>query len=139
MNSDAAQHTIGERIAAIRTAKGLSQADLARAAGLTRSAISQVESGMTKSPSAENVFRIADALGVDARELTFGPGGKPASIEHQIADLLQMLPDDIKQEPLDFTMYKIEKSEGLIASEQMGRYLTMIGKIRDDMAKKRGK
>lgn len=63
---------IGERIAEARKASKLSQEALGAKVGLTKSAISQIENGSTKNPRPENVFNIADALGVDPRQLVFG-------------------------------------------------------------------
>jgi transcriptional regulator with XRE-family HTH domain len=47
----------------------MTQADLARAAGVTRGAVSQIEDGKTKSPSFATGVRIAYALGVEPAEL----------------------------------------------------------------------
>lgn len=47
-------------------------ASLAKAAGITVSALSQIELGQTKFPRAETLFLLADALDVEARWLVFG-------------------------------------------------------------------
>jgi transcriptional regulator with XRE-family HTH domain len=52
---------IGARIKHLRQINGLSQADLAERAGLTKGAISQVERNLT-SPSVANLFEILSAL-----------------------------------------------------------------------------
>jgi transcriptional regulator with XRE-family HTH domain len=52
---------IGARIKHLRQINGLSQADLAERAGLTKGAISQVERDLT-SPSVANLFEILSAL-----------------------------------------------------------------------------
>jgi len=52
-----------ERLRKARQDKGLSQADLAKKASLQPSAVSHFETG-TRSPSFENLRRLADALGV---------------------------------------------------------------------------
>jgi transcriptional regulator with XRE-family HTH domain len=129
--------TIGDRISAMRIEKRLSQAELGRQAGVTRSAIAQLESGLSKSPSAENVLRIADALGVDARYLTFGADGPPPAPEQLLADMLTLIPAEQRQEAMDFTLYKIEKSEAFIASEKLPVYLTMMEKMKQDLAAKK--
>lgn len=64
--------TVGDRIKHARESKGLDQAPLAKAAGITVSALSQIETGVTKSPRPETLFKIADALGTEARFLVFG-------------------------------------------------------------------
>lgn len=52
-----------------RCALGLSQQDLATAAGLSRPAISLIEAGLRPSPRAESLARIAAALGCTELEL----------------------------------------------------------------------
>lgn len=64
--------TVGDRIGEQRRAKGLDQGPLAKAAEITVSALSQIENNVTRQPKPETLFKIADALGVDARYLVFG-------------------------------------------------------------------
>ena len=64
--------TIGQRIRAAREAKALDQKPLAKAARITVSALSQIETGATKNPKPQHIFAIADALDVEARYLVFG-------------------------------------------------------------------
>jgi len=56
--------TIGERLKQARIKAGMNQSELARLAKLTPSAISQIESGLSKKPDAINLLKIARALGV---------------------------------------------------------------------------
>ena len=67
-----APSSVGERIAFARKMKGLDQEPVARAAGITKAALSQIETGVTKQPKPETLFRIADALDADPRFLVFG-------------------------------------------------------------------
>ena len=60
--------SIGDRIIAKRTQKGLSQNKLAKSAGISQSALSSIES-CTKSPSTDTISRLAAALGCSAAEL----------------------------------------------------------------------
>jgi transcriptional regulator with XRE-family HTH domain len=60
---------IAMRIGAHRRASDWTQADLARAAGVSRSAITRLESGFTKDPAISLIARVASALGVPIREL----------------------------------------------------------------------
>lgn len=64
--------TIGQRIRTAREAKALEQKPLAKAARITVSALSQIETGATKNPKPQHIFAIADALDVEARYLVFG-------------------------------------------------------------------
>ncbi len=55
---------IGERIRTLRLAAGVKQGRLAELAGITASAVSQIESGAIRSVKAETLERIARGLGV---------------------------------------------------------------------------
>lgn len=71
--------TVGERIKEQRVAKGLDQPPLAKAAGITVSALSQIENNVTKQPRPETLFKLADALGIEARYLVFGHNNRVAA------------------------------------------------------------
>jgi len=58
----------GARIRQFRQARGLTQVELAERAGVDRKTISRIENSRF-SPSLINVYAIADALDVEAREL----------------------------------------------------------------------
>ena len=79
----------GERLELARKAAGLSQSALARAIGVTPSAISQIEAGGTKKPSSENLLPIADALDVNTQWLISGNG--PMKPVHDIRHAQQVL------------------------------------------------
>lgn len=53
----------------IRTERGLSQESLAARLGVTREQISHLERGKTRSPGADTIKRVADALGVAVADL----------------------------------------------------------------------
>ena len=66
------QQKLGKRIAALRTAKKLTQEQLAEEVGCSVEFISLVERGVN-APSVAGLEKFADALGVDVKELfTFG-------------------------------------------------------------------
>lgn len=48
-----------------------SETQLAKRAGVSRSVICKLENGKNENPSAEVAFRIADAFGVDVREVFY--------------------------------------------------------------------
>jgi XRE family transcriptional regulator of biofilm formation len=54
---------------AIRLKKGLTQDQIAKAAGVTRFYVSQLEGGLRKNPSLPVLKRLAKALGVPVTEL----------------------------------------------------------------------
>lgn len=56
----------GERLRALRTGAGLSQEELAQAAGVSVRALSDLERGRTRGPQRRTVGALADALGLDA-------------------------------------------------------------------------
>src|SRR5258708_7478994 len=59
----------GERIKLRRAEKGLSLAELARRADISKGYLHSIESGETRSPSAEILFRIATELGTTIADL----------------------------------------------------------------------
>lgn len=75
--------TIGERVTQAREAANLSRAELGRRVGISRSAISQIENGTTKSPSAENLEKIADATSVPTKWLLSGKGPIHPQTDHK--------------------------------------------------------
>lgn len=60
---------IGPEVVRIREERGLSQADLARAIGVTRPSMSQLEAGI-RQPSAARALKIADVLEVTFADIT---------------------------------------------------------------------
>jgi transcriptional regulator with XRE-family HTH domain len=68
-----AMETMGDRIKQLRNARNLTQEQLARAVGVTKSAVSQWEGGSTKNLKLETFLRVLEALGTDAEFLIFGP------------------------------------------------------------------
>jgi len=67
--------SIGQRLKAKRKDAGLTQAELGAAAGVSKQAISAIESGATQSPEAKTVEPIARRLGVSTRWLLTGRAG----------------------------------------------------------------
>lgn len=66
--------TIGERVKTARLAKGWNQPELAKAAHISKQAVSQIETGTTKNPKPENILKIADVTGYEIRWLISGEG-----------------------------------------------------------------
>src|SRR5262245_31030567 len=62
--------TLGEAIADVRKRRGLTQREVAEAAGLTINYVSLVENG-ARAPSQEGLNSLATALGVPAGWITF--------------------------------------------------------------------
>ena len=66
--------TLGQRIAIARQVMGLTATGLAKAAKVTKAAVSDWESGKTKNLRLENLFYLCDLLNVNARWLATGQG-----------------------------------------------------------------
>lgn len=60
--------TVGEKIKSLRLARGISQNQLAKSAGISQAGLSAIES-TTKSPSVDTLGRVADALGISLAQL----------------------------------------------------------------------
>lgn len=67
-------HTPGDRVRYMRDRRKLSALELANRAGMTRSAIYQIESGATKAPTPAHLFSIAKALSCNPEWLATGAG-----------------------------------------------------------------
>jgi len=65
----------GRRLALVRERRGWSMGQLSDRSGVSRAAISRIESGTTPSPGAETLRKLSEALGVPLSELT---GERPA-------------------------------------------------------------
>ncbi|HEY7146454.1 MAG TPA: substrate-binding domain-containing protein [Streptosporangiaceae bacterium] len=68
----------GARLRLARQARGLSQQQLAGMAGVSRQAVSAIESGLSD-PSLRVALALARALGLTVEEM-FGPGGQPPPV-----------------------------------------------------------
>ena len=82
----------GERMRLLRRARGLTQDELARATGVSRSAVAQWETG--RAGFGNRIVRVADVLGVAVRELKLVSAGanvgdgEPGRISRDEATLL---------------------------------------------------
>jgi len=83
----------GVRLAQLRQERGLTQVQLARAAGATQRAISYYENEAGY-PPADAIIRLADVLGVSADELLGARNGKTRTIKKE------------KQDPQDKRLWK---------------------------------
>ena len=63
---------ISKNIRALRTARGLTQEELAAALHVTRQTVSNYENGRSR-PDIDMVLRIAQALEADANDVLYGP------------------------------------------------------------------
>ena len=86
--------TASQLLASIRTATGLSQAELARRASMTRSVVNAYEHG-SRQPSVEAMARLAMAGGYEltlaARDVPVDPTRASRTLS-QVVDLAELLP-----------------------------------------------
>lgn len=68
--------TLGQRITEAREGAKLTQAELARRIGQSRSAINKWESGDTKNLKLDNLFKLAEKTGYSAKWIAVGEGTK---------------------------------------------------------------
>jgi transcriptional regulator with XRE-family HTH domain len=69
--------TQGERIRALRQAKGLTQEQLGKVCGVTGAAVSMWENGGTLNLKGDGLFKLLRALGTDLGYLLYGPDRIP--------------------------------------------------------------
>lgn len=81
--------TLAERLADSMRMAGLSNADLARLVGVTRSAVTHWVNGTSPNVRPEHLFRAADVLNVEARWLATGAG--PRTRQHLSAQQAKIL------------------------------------------------
>lgn len=67
--SEQETETIGTRIRAARGYRRISQVDLAKRIGLSKTALSQIETGVTEDPRSSVVFNVARVLNVNGNYL----------------------------------------------------------------------
>jgi transcriptional regulator with XRE-family HTH domain len=65
---------VGVRLRHARNLRGINQEQLAKAAGMPQSAISQIETGRSKSPSGGNLIAISRVLKISPEWLSHGRG-----------------------------------------------------------------
>lgn len=76
LKAEVIQVTLGEQIRKQRKQKGMSQEKLAELVGVSRQAVTKWEAGQT-APSTQNLFQLAQILGVTVEELVSPQGEKP--------------------------------------------------------------
>jgi transcriptional regulator with XRE-family HTH domain len=73
-----AVETMADRIKSLRQARGMTQEQLADYCGVTKSAVSQWESGSTSNIRLQPLMRLVEALRTDHAFLIYGQHRKPA-------------------------------------------------------------
>jgi len=78
---------------------------------------------------------VAEFFGVSASWLRYGEGSMTE--RNALETAITALPEDDRQQVLDFVRYKIERADTLFASEKASSYLAMIDRLVEDMKKRR--
>lgn len=116
---------VGERVKQAREAAGMTQMALAKAANVTRSAISQLESGLVKKPSAATLLPLSRALRVTPEWLMTGKGEKRSQsvLQKRIAEEMHRH----GQHPVDLEML----TRGKISAGTITQWLDGIAEPSD--------
>lgn len=77
--ADRHMESMGDRIRTLREAKRLSQDQLAKLVGVTKSAVSQWEDSSTANIKLEPFLTLVDVLGTDPHYLVFGANRGPST------------------------------------------------------------
>lgn len=95
--------TLGQIVKAARQAKGLTQAELGKLAGMATSSVGMLESGRVDRPFPETLRKLSKALGLTMEELVAATGQlEPPSVT----------PDDISQERIEAEVHRIAAIPG---------------------------
>ena len=70
--------SIGKKIREVRKSRKVSQAELAKALGMSRTTIGQIENGNIKEIGVRKLIRVLEFLGL---ELRVRPAGRPPTLE----------------------------------------------------------
>jgi transcriptional regulator with XRE-family HTH domain len=111
------------------------QSALASAMGASTGTITQWKTGQTDKHDAELAVKAAQFLDVDVEWLVLGIGS-PERIRKtslQMAQIVDSLPRDPRQQTLDFISYQVTRCEPLMAGERAAHYHKMIDSIITDM------
>lgn len=99
--------TVGQRLEWWIARRNRKQTELAKAAGMAQSALSEIVSGRSKRPAADNMLRLARELQLRPEYLVWGEGPPEATsfsqltgLEAQLVMLFRGLPDDAKRDAL---------------------------------------
>jgi transcriptional regulator with XRE-family HTH domain len=111
------------------------QSALATAMGASTGTITQWKTGETEKHDAELVVKAAQFLDVDVEWLVLGEGTheRIRKTSQQMAQIVDSLPREPRQQTLDFISYQLTKAEPLITGEKAAHYHQMIESIIHDM------
>ena len=114
--------------------------------GLSQAAFSQYLNA-TIALNTQTALKFAQLFGVHPREIRPDIDDLLRNVEVQtlsregsnIARAIDALPPEPQQEVLDFILYKVEKSEDLVASDKLTHYTALMEDFRRDLAERKKK
>jgi transcriptional regulator with XRE-family HTH domain len=117
----AMERTLGQQITILREEKGLTQDELAVAAGVSRSRISNLENDQVEAPRRNTLVKLATALGVEVSvfQMDAVPRPRLSSIEAF---------SDTEQGNGDAAHYAVLKNENAYLKAENARLWEMLGK-----------
>lgn len=99
--------TIGQRLEWWMAKRNRKQTEVAKSAGMSQSALSEIVAGRSKRPAADNMLRLARELQLNPEYLVFGEGPPESlgfsqlnGLEAHLVMLFRGLPDDAKRDAL---------------------------------------
>lgn len=109
----------GTRLKEARKEAGFTLEKLAAEAGVSKQSIALIESGKTKGPRSDTLFKIADTLGVEPRWLVTGTGPKQRNNQSSInQELLATIAGSISS--------SAEDRQIKLSAEQFGELVAYI-------------
>lgn len=102
-----------ERLRQVMEETGVKAADLARATGISKPAISKYLSDSKKEPSAMKVLMIANFFNVTSEWLYGATDTRKPFYEPSIVEVYEKLSSEGKKQAYDFTLFLLEKELGV--------------------------
>lgn len=132
-------NSFADRLAWALEARAVGKSELARAAGVAPSAVTQWLNGDTKTLKAESLLRVAQKLRITPEWLLHGKGSRDyVSADAQaVGAIYESLPPSLADEGFAFLRYLIARADELAASSKFGDYSKMLEQIERDMRAKR--
>lgn len=111
---------IGEIIKKARTAKGMTQEELAEKVGVKKSAVAKWENGRVSEIKRSNLKNLSDALGLNPNELLGDIERDPVGVAHELADIY--LDAELRQMIAEYKRLNSEKQA------QVREYVNLLSK-----------
>lgn len=120
--------TVGERIGALRTEKGLSQGQLADELGVSRQAVSKWENDKT-SPDTRNLIQIAEVLDTEVEYLATGihPVYQSPPVVVNVTEKVDKVVDRVVEKPVIKRVVRIKYRQNPLLLALVGILAFLLG------------